>query len=680
MTVFRSIASPKRARQGALLPASAASADQAWQQGRLLAQSGQWAGAEKAFARATVAAPQDALYWTNLANAKRHLGDFDGAVDRARHALALAPTDPMALQILGESLGRLHQYAQAAQAFEALEASGHAAPGAMLQHACMLRDQLRPHEAVPVLLRALALQPHLVRGHALLADVLRNMGLKSEAVECMRTVLALEPGHLEALSHLSFEKRHLCDWGGWEEDLAQIRAALDRLPHGANVAPRAAATLGLLSLPLSPAQHLAAARGEARLAQVDVQPMPALTFTGPGAHRPSQDAAPARVRVGWLSFDLREHPVAQLLVQTWEEIDRTRFEVLLYSTGPDDSSVLRGRLQAAADRFVDLRGMSDQQAAERIRADGVQLLIDLNGHTRGQRMGILARRPAPVQAAYLGYPGSTGADFIDYVIGDPLVTPLQDAGHYSEKIAQLPTCLQPNGRWRPLPQPMTRAAAGLPASAFVICAFNHPYKISPQVFDIWCAVLREAPGAVLWLKRPHPAVQHKVTQEAAARGVAPAQLVFADTVSYADHFSRLALADVFADTWPYNAHTTASDALWAGVPVLTRCGDTYASRVATSVLQAAGLGDLAFQEPADYLLALRAMAADPPVLAPYRAHLQQQRDVLPLFDCARHTQELQALFLRMVQRWEQGLAPEHLGADGSDLTTPGVSPFHPATV
>jgi predicted O-linked N-acetylglucosamine transferase (SPINDLY family) len=226
---------------------------------------------------------------------------------------------------------------------------------------------------------------------------------------------------------------------------------------------------------------------------------------------------------------------------------------------------------------------------------------------------------------------------------------------------------------------MTRAAAGLPAQAFVICAFNHPYKISPQVFDIWCAVLREAPAAVLWLKRPHPAVQHKLTQEAAARGVAPTQLVFADTVSYADHFSRLALADVFADTWPYNAHTTASDALWAGVPVLTRGGDTYASRVATSVLRAAGLGDLAFAEPADYLLALRAMAADPAVLQPYRAHLQQQRGVLPLFDCTRHTQELQALFLRMVQRWQQGLAPEHLVADASGLSAPTDPPFHPAT-
>jgi predicted O-linked N-acetylglucosamine transferase (SPINDLY family) len=269
-----------------------------------------------------------------------------------------------------------------------------------------------------------------------------------------------------------------------------------------------------------------------------------------------------------------------------------------------------------------------------------------------------------VQASFLGYPGSTGADCVDYLVGDPLVTPLALAPLYSEKLAQLPLCFQPNNRSRPRPQPMARAEAGLPDAAFVICAFNHTYKILPAAFDRWCAVLRRVPHAVLWLKQTNAQLHANVRREAAARGVDPARVLFAPTVSYAQHFSRLALADVFADTWPYNAHTTASDALWAGVPVVTVYGNNYASRVAASVLNAVGLGELAFEQPEDYESALVALATEPGLCAAYRAHLQtaSQGAPLPLFDTPRYTTELAALFERMVQRWQQGLAPAHLPA------------------
>ena len=651
--------------QAAVLPrltaATARRGQRAWQVGTRKARLGDWRAAQAAFVQATAACPTDALYWTNLANALRHNADFEAALAAAQQALVLAPQQATAQHLLGECLARLHRYGEAEQALAALEAAGHADPAAMLQRACMLRELQRPQDAVPVLLRALSLQPHLVRGHALLADMLRGMGLKREAVECMKTVLALEPGNLEALSHLSFEKRHLCDWADLDHDLAQMHKALQSDLDGAPPRPQAAATFGLLSLPLTPAQHLAAARREARLAQQDIEPLPALPFS---AALPFTAALRLeRVRLGFLSFDFREHPVSQLLVQTLETLDRSRFEVCLYSSGPDDGSPLRQRVVAAADRFVDIRGLSDQQAAQRVRADGVLLLLDLCGHTRGQRLGVLARRPAPLQVAYLGYPGSTGADFIDYVIGDARVTPLALAHHYSEKLAQMPQCLQPNGRWRPLPQPLSRAQAGLPEAGFVMCAFNHPYKILPQTFDVWCSALREVPSALLWLKQTHPALQHNLRREARLRGVDPDQLVFAGNVPYADHFSRLALADVFVDTWPYNAHTTASDALWAGLPVITVEGDSYASRVASSILHAAGLGELAFSRVADYGLALRAMAQDRLLLAPYRQHLEQQRLTLPLFDCEAHTAALQALLQRMLTRWQQGLPPQHLLAE-----------------
>jgi predicted O-linked N-acetylglucosamine transferase (SPINDLY family) len=265
-----------------------------------------------------------------------------------------------------------------------------------------------------------------------------------------------------------------------------------------------------------------------------------------------------------------------------------------------------------------------------------------------------------VQVAYLGYPASTGAPYIDYLIGDPLVTPLALAPLYSEKLAQMPLCFQPNGRWRPLPQPMTRAEAGLPDDAFVMCAFNHTYKIGPEAFDAWCAVLRDVPHAVLWLKETNQQLHANVRREAEARGVDPVRILWAKNVPYEAHFSRLALADVFVDTWPYNAHTTAADALWAGVPVVTVYGNGFASRVAASALNAVGLAELALDTPDAYRCAITALALDPALLAGYRQHLVQQRLTLPLFDSQRYTQEMQTLLGRMAQRWRAGLGPAHL--------------------
>jgi predicted O-linked N-acetylglucosamine transferase (SPINDLY family) len=372
-----------------------------------------------------------------------------------------------------------------------------------------------------------------------------------------------------------------------------------------------------------------------------------------------------RVRVGFVSYDFREHPVSQLLVEMLEQIDRTRFEIVLYSSGPDDSSALRARVVAAADHFVDIRGLADAEAAARVRADGIDLLIDLMGHTRGHRLGVFAARPAPVQLGYLGFPGTTGAGFIDYFVGDAIATPLANEAHFSEKLVQLPGCFQPNGRWRPLPQPMARAEAGLPEDAFVMCAFNHTYKIGPQAFDAWCRVLHRVPRAVLWLKETNRQLHENVRREAAARGIAPERIVFAPVVSYEAHFSRLALADVFVDTWPYNAHTTAADALWAGVPVLTLPGESFASRVAASVLAAVGLEGLAMGSIDDYESALVTMARDPEVLAGLRAHLVDNRLALPLFDSPAYTRRFEALLATLWQRWCRGEVPAHLEADAA---------------
>lgn len=625
-----------------------------WTDGLALADRGQWVGAAHAFRRATRTAPEDVLYWINLANARRRAGDPPRAVAAARRCLTINPVQPLALRILGDSLGTMHRYEEAIEAYACLEASGVHEPDAMVQHGAMLQALRRHPEAIDRLMQAAAIKPDLMQAHALMATSFRDLTLTKEAIECLKTVLALDPGNLQALSHLNYERRHVCDWNGLDDEVRQLESVLAMAPQGL---ARVATVFALLSLPISPMLLKTAARGEALFHAIGVTELPPVL--------PAERLG-GRPRLGMLSYDFHEHPVSQLLVDTFEKLDREAFELVLYSSGRDDGSVLRQRLINAACSFVDIRGMSDAQAAQRIRDDGIDILVDLQGHTRGHRLGVFARRPAPLQVAFLGYPGTTGAPYIDYLIGDPLVTPLELADQYTEKLAQMPLTFQPNGRWRPLPEPrvpgVSRPAAGLPEDAFVMCAFNHTYKILPEAFDTWCAVMRDAPNAVLWLKETNGQLHDNVRREASARGVDPDRIVFAKAVGYAQHFSRLALADVFVDTWPYNAHTTAADALWAGVPVVTLYGDAFASRVAASVLNAVGLAELAFSDVHDYRCAITALALEPELLAPYRQHLEAQRMNLPLFDSSTYTRDFEALLGRMVQRWRAGLPSAHLPA------------------
>lgn len=627
---------------------------QHWQAGRDAMSRREFAQAARAFTRATRASPRDTLYWLNLANAERHAGAFERAESAARQVLALEPANALARQLLGDVLASQHRYADSVQVLAGLEADGLLEPQAMVRQASMLIALQRPAEAMELLFRALAREPALVQAHAIMAEACRDLGLKREAAECMKTVLALDPRQLEAMSHLSHEKRHVFDWQDFDAELARIEAELAASPPGL---ARATAPLALLALPLSPVlQRVGAEQESARLAWLNPL-LPPLT-----AAEAAERRGRTRLRLGFVSYDFREHPVAQLMVELFETLDRDRFELLLYSAGPDDGSPLRERVRAAADRVVELRGLSDPQAAAQVRADGVDLLVDLMGHTRGTRLGLFACRPAPVQLSYLGFPGSTGAGFIDYIVADAVTAPLAHEAHFSEKIAQLPGCFQPNGRWRPLPQPMARAEAGLPEDGFVLCAFNHGYKILPPAFDAWCRVLHRVPRAVLWLKESNAQLAGNVRREAAARGIAPGRIVFAPKVGYAEHFSRLALADVFVDTWPYNAHTTAADALWAGLPVLTLPGESFASRVAASVLAAVGLEGLAMGSVEDYEAALVTMAGDDSILAGLRAHLVSNRLQLPLFDSVGHTRRFEALLGRMWQQWCSGHRPDHLPA------------------
>ena len=374
----------------------------------------------------------------------------------------------------------------------------------------------------------------------------------------------------------------------------------------------------------------------------------------------------AKLRIGYLSPDFREHAVSYLLAEVFERHDRSRYAVSAYALGPADASAMRQRLRAGFDTFREIGALTHEAAAQVIAEDRIDILVDLSGYTMNSGLPITALRPAPVQVSWLGYPGTLGdARLADYLIGDAVVSPLTHAAHFSETLALMPNCFQPSDRQRVMGATPARAAAGLPAQGFVFCCFNQSYKIAPAVFDIWCRLLAQVPGSVLWLLGVSDAVRGNLAREAQQRGVAPERLIYAPQVDYAGHLARYPLADLFLDTLPFNAGATANDALWAGVPLVTCIGDAYAGRMAASLLNAAGLPELITETPEAYYRLALALATGPDQLAKIRNKLAANRTNCALFDSERFTRDLERLFGRMWTDYRAGKRqPIVLGSDG----------------
>ena len=387
---------------------------------------------------------------------------------------------------------------------------------------------------------------------------------------------------------------------------------------------------------------------------------------------PQRPLSAGRLRVGYLSADLHDHATGILAVGLFEQHDRERFEVIAYSTGPDDGSALRKRLVAAFDRFVDARGWPDAQLARRIAADGIDILVDLKGHTERAPTGVMALRPAPIAVSYLGYPGTMGASFVDYLIGDRIVTPLAHANDYSETLVQLPHSYQINDDRRAIAASPSRADLGLPDDAVVLCCFNNAYKINADVLDAWVEILRRAPKAVAWMQTRGDAIElrARLLQEVAARGgVEPGRIVFADMRPHAEYLALYRCADLYLDTWPYNAHTTASDALWAGCPVLTMAGETFAGRVAASLLTALGTTQGIVPDRANYIATAASLASDRGRLAQYRAQVGARLAARPpLFDTRRTTRAIEAAYQAMARQHRRGRRSTILVNDDLSIT------------
>jgi protein O-GlcNAc transferase len=562
------------------------------------------------------------------------------AVSSYERALTIKPDFVEALNSRGIAQARL---GRRAEALESYDRAVNVAPGnaeTFNNRGALLADMGRYEEALASYDRAIAIKPEFPGFIDNRAGLLRMMGRHEQVAQAYSRLLQLTPDDGHALGHKLYADTQICEWSKREAD---IKCLLRHVESGAHILP-----FTVLVTVDSGVAQLECARNYARRKY----PVPANNpFTStPGHH--------GRIRVAYLSADFHLHATAQLMAELFERHDRERFEVSAWSFGPETGDAMRARLRAAFEHFHDVRDVSDGDLVTRLRAAEIDIAVDLKGYSKGCRPGVFAKRVAPVQVNYLVYPGTTGADYMDYIIGDAEVIPEGDEVFYSEQVVRLPDSYQVNDTKRVIAGHVpTRAEAGLPASGFVFCCFNNNYKITPEVFDVWMRLLKAVPGSVLWLLEDNAAASRNLRREAQARGVDAGRLVFAGRVLPPDHLARHRVADLFLDTLPCNAHTTASDALWAGLPVLTCRGNAFAGRVAASLLRAVGLPELVVDDLGAYeTLAIR-LATAPGELAGLKARLLQNRLTHPLFDIERYRRHLESAYAAMIEQHRQGKSP-----------------------
>jgi predicted O-linked N-acetylglucosamine transferase (SPINDLY family) len=496
----------------------------------------------------------------------------------------------------------------------------------------------RSEEALASYDRALAVRPDYTDALNNRTDALRALGRREELVEGYRRLLSAAPDYDYARGFLLGAQLQCCEWAEYDGSTA-------RVSDDVRAGKRSIAPFDFLVISESADDQLRCARAFA----ADKHPVGAQPVWRGELY------SHGRIRLAYLSGDLRNHAVAYLIAGLFEAHDRTRFEITALSFGPGGTDEMGKRLVPAFDRFVNIGQKSDREVALLLRELEIDIAVDLQGYTKGCRPGILAQRAAPVQVNYLGYPGTMGAPYMDYIIGDQMVIPPEQHSCYSEKVVYLPDCYQANDSRRGIaPRMPTRAQAGLPEEGFVFCCFNNNHKINPRVFGIWMRLLQEVEESAIWLLEDNPVAARNLRREAERRGVAPQRVVFAPRVKMEEHLARQRLADLFLDTLPYNAHVTASDALWTGLPVLTRLGQTFAGRVAASLLTAAGLPELITHSWEDYEALALALARDPMRLADIKARLARNRSTCALFDTDRYRRRIEAAYITMWERAQRG--------------------------
>ena len=624
----------------ALLAGDPAQPDLWFQRGVALLGLQRAADALASFDHALAGDPNRADALVNRGVALQALQRDQEALASYDRAVALRPDFAQALSNRALLLHGLGRHAEALAGYDLALAADPLLADTFCSRGVVLQALGRHAEALQSYERALALKPDFTTALVYRANTLLTLFRHAEAAQAYSELLKLEPDHDYAIGNRLHAELFDCDWHRYATG---VKALSDAVRAGR----RACMPFAHLSMSFSAAEQLQCAR-----AYVAASPAPVPLWRG-------ENYRHDKIRLAYVSADLREHAMSHLLAELFETHDKRRFELIAIALRSAEDSPTGRRVKAAFTQFIDASASSDAEVARLMRSLEVDIAVDLMGYTMGARPGIFAHRPAPLQVNYLGYPGTSGADYMDYIIADPHIIPAASRVHYAEQVVHLPDTYQPRDSTASLAAaPPTRAQAGLPEPGFVFCCFNNAYKINPPVFDTWMRLLRGVPGSVLWLLETHRDATANLRREARARGVEPARLVFAGRTDLAGHLSRHRLADLFLDTLPYTAHTTASDALWAGLPLLTCMGDTFASRVAGSLLGAAGLPDLVTHDLAEYeALALR-LATTPALLNQARERLSKQRSQCALFDTPRYRKHLESAYLTMVERHQQGLPPQ----------------------
>jgi predicted O-linked N-acetylglucosamine transferase (SPINDLY family) len=615
-----------------------------FRQGLALHRQGDLAAAERIYLEVLQREPRhfDSLHM--LALVALQTGRTERGIELIKKAIALNDKVAAAHNNLGKALMDFGRPEQALASFDQALALDQNFAEACVNHGNALVALRRSEQALVSYAKAIALKPDYAEAHRNCGNVFSKLRRYDEAFAAYDRVFALRPDLMGAEGHRLYTKMHLCDWSNWEIECAHLVASV-RCGH-ANTQP-------FIFLAVS-----SSCEDQLQCSQLwAAHNFPLAKNPLSQGERYHHD----RIRVAYLSADFRQHALSFLTAGMFECHDKSRFEITGVSFGVDDDSEIRARVKASFERFVDVRSYGDQQIAVLLKSLEIDIAVDLMGFTTDSRTGIFARRPAPIQLHYMGYPGTMAAGYIDYIVADRMVIPEHQQASYFEKIAYLPNSYFVNDTRRPIADnAFTRAELGLPETGFVFCCFNSNHKITPQVFDGWMRILRQVEGSVLWLLQDNAKAAENLRKEAHARGVDAARLIFASRMPPPEHLARHRAADLFLDTLPYNAHTTASDALWAGLPVLTRLGETFVGRVAASLLHAVGLPELVTTTPEAYERLAIELATHPDKLAVIKAKLANNRLTTPLFDTRLFTAHLEAAYTAMHARHQAGLAPDHI--------------------
>ncbi|MDP1680622.1 MAG: tetratricopeptide repeat protein [Burkholderiales bacterium] len=576
--------------------------------GVMLKAQNRFADAEQAYRAAIALKPDYAEAWNNLGNALKQQGRPSEAEQSFRQALALTPQSADVWNNLGNALQHLYRLQEAEAAYR----------------------------------QALALRPAFADACYNLGVVLGETGRLSEAIDTYVHALQLDGANSAALDELIHLMLRACLWD-------VLPPLVDELLRRFRSGESDLNSFSLLDLPATVAEQLQCAQRNAARIQANVQ----MRYE----HTPPTDW-PARIKIGYLSYDYRQHPVAFLIGELFALHHRKEFEVFALAIGPDDHSPTRQNIKDTCDHFVDLVPLSRTEAAAKIKELGIHVLVDLTGYTTGARTEILALHPAPVQVNWLGYPGTMGAAYIEYIIADLTIIPPELACYYSEAVVRMPDCYQINDRRRPIAEHTpSRADCGLPEDAVVFCSFNHTHKITAEMFALWMQILQETPNSVLWLLESNALASDNLRLAAQAHGVDPARIIMAPKKPLPEHMARYRVADLALDTFPYNSHTTASDALWVGCPLITCMGETFASRVAASLLRAAHLPECVAHSFEEYAALVIKLATNRELLSSLRARLTLHRSTVPLFDAPTLVRNLESAYVRMLEQWMSGEPP-----------------------